>query len=89
MRTNVERTPVQCYPYLATLGIMQNACNNEACWLRQEFMENNINNELLMYIENNIYINNFNNYYDLIIKIPVTINTIPIIDNFPILSPNK
>jgi len=28
---------------------MQNACNNEACWLRQEFMENNINNELLHY----------------------------------------
>lgn len=28
---------------------MQNVCNNEACWLRQEFMEKNINNELLNY----------------------------------------
>ena len=28
---------------------MENVCNNEYCWLRQKFMENNVSNELLSY----------------------------------------
>ena len=28
---------------------MENACHTEACWLKQRFMDNNLNNELLTY----------------------------------------